>query len=401
MRLKREAIPRHESIRGGSAGDIEKVRVYLAERDIVHHAMALHGVRVYLADARPTRCHTSLAQEGMRDMKLYLVDGSKMAYPDLVRVQEAIPMKMYLADTSNGYNPGSASQGLKTYLADANPQRHVEPQHGVAGVAPSLRLRILLSYHYYKKLNLDEMFAKHFTYPYPEVFLDSGAFSAFTQNETIDLSAYCDYINRFKHLITTYSNLDVISSAKGTLANQKDMECEGLKPLPVFHVSEDWKYLEDYITHYTYIALGGMVPYLKRDKRKQLMSWLLRCFKMAQGRSVFHGFGCTSWDVVCAYPWYSVDSSSWGASFRYGQVPLFDQQNGKFVEARLGDHKTCYQFAHLFRALGFDPADFAERARNERKKNCAVAALSYLQSEQWLQRRHGPIIIPERNEVPA
>ena len=349
------------------------MRVYLAERDIQHHAMASHGVRVYLADARPTRCDTSLAQEGMQNVK------------------------MFPADTSNGCNPGAPRQGLKTYLADANPQRHVEPQHGVEDVAPMLRLRILLSYHYYKKLNLDEMFAKHFTKPYPEVFLDSGAFSAFTQGETIDINAYCDYIKQFKHLITTYSNLDVIGSASGTLTNQRKMEKQGLNPLPVFHTNEDWSYLEGYISDYSYIALGGMVPYLRRDKRKQLMSWLLRCFKMAKEKSVYHGFGCTSWDVVCAFPWYSVDSSSWGASFRYGQVPLFDMKLGKFVEAHLGDHAKCYKYATLFRELGFDPADFADRTRNERKKNCAIAALSYLRAEQWLQRRHGLISIPERS----
>ena len=43
------------------------------------------------------------------------------------------------------------------------------------------QLRILLSYHYFGKEDLDALLAKHFAEPYPEIFLDSGAFSAKTK----------------------------------------------------------------------------------------------------------------------------------------------------------------------------------------------------------------------------
>jgi hypothetical protein len=125
---------------------------------------------------------------------------------------------------------------------------------------------------------------------------------------------------------------------------------------------------------------------------------LLKAFKIAQGKSVYHGFGCTVWDVVRAFPWYSVDSSTWSAGFRFGKVFLFDNREGALVEANLGNHQRCYKYAHLFRSIGFDPADFAIRERNKREKNCAVAVLSYLRAEKWLERRHGLISIPERSE---
>ncbi len=288
-------------------------------------------------------------------------------------------MRIYLADSSTSLDTGLAAKS----------------------VSITYPWRILLSYHYYKNADLDAVFTKHFVKPYPEVFLDSGAFSAFTKGEIIDINTYCDFIKKFKHLITTYSNLDVIGSASGTLANQRKMEKQGLNPLPVFHTNEDWPYLEGYISDYSYIALGGMVPYLKPDKRNILMKWLLKAFRLAEGKSVYHGFGCTAWNVVCAFPWYSVDSSSWGAGFRFGKISLFDERNGRFVDAHLGDHKTCFKYAALFRSMGFNPADFADRKRNERAKNCAIAALSYIRAEQWLERRHGPITIPERNETPV
>lgn len=290
-------------------------------------------------------------------------------------------MKIYLADSSTCLDTGLIRQGL--------PSTH----------SPHLSLRILLSYHYFKNTSLTELLEKHFNPPYPEVFLDSGAFSAFSQNVMVDISSYCEYIHRYKHLIATYSNLDVIGSASGTLANQRRMEREGLHPLPVFHINEEWSFLQDYIEQYPYIALGGMVPYLNPGKRRILMQWLIKCFRLSEGRSVFHGFGCTVWNAISSFPWYSVDSSTWAAGFKYGKVFLFDSRQGKMIETNLGKHHRCYQFAHLFRAIGFDPADFAVRERNKREKNCAAAAISFLQAERWLERRHGPITIPERREV--
>lgn len=309
-------------------------------------------------------------------------------------------MRLYLADTSTSFDVALAEKGMpmKTYLADTSEGLNQSAPHsGLAGV--SAVSRILISYHYFKKTNLDTLFAKYFSKPYPEVFLDSGAFSAFTQGETIDIQAYCDYIKQYQHLFRLYSNLDVIGSVEGTFANQQKMERAGLKPLPVFHTGEDWKYLTLYLADYPYIALGGMVPYLAPARRKTLMVWLLRCFKMAQGKSVFHGFGCTVWEVVKALPWYSVDSSSWGTGFRYGRITLFDDRVGKFVHASLGNHKECYQYAAIFRSHGFDPGDFADRTKNTREKNCAIAAIAYRLAERWLERRHGIIEIPEREKA--
>ena len=260
-----------------------------------------------------------------------------------------------------------------------------------------IRLRILLSYHYYKDCDLDALFAKYFIPPYPDVFLDSGGFSAATQGVTIDMDAYIAYIKKYKHLFTTYANLDVIGDAKKTLRNHQIMESAGLTPIPVFHVGEDFSYLASYIESHPYIALGGMVPYM-RDSKGKLMPWLIKCFKMARGKSVFHGFGCTSWKVMKALPWYSVDSSSWGAGFRYGDVPIFDAKHGCFREIRLGNHQQCYQYADIVRSFGFNPGDFADRKRNDRSKICALSALSYIRAELWLRKRHGEVRIPTRED---
>lgn len=287
---------------------------------------------------------------------------------------------------------------MKIHIVDAMPLHLSYAKRG--GADPNgMKLRILLSYWYYKDTELDALFEKYFTQPYPDVFADSGGFSAMTQGAQIDVSEYAAWIKRYKHLFNTYANLDVIGDAGATLDNQHRLEDLGVEPIPVFHVNEDWTQLESYIEQYPYIALGGMVPYMRYTKK--IMPWIIKAFKLAGDKSVFHGFGATSWEVIKNLPWYSVDSSSWGAGFRFGQVPLFDESKGRFITAQLGDPVSCGKASKLFRSLGFDPLDFVDRSRNDRAKICAVSALSYMKAEQWLRERWGEIHIPKRNSEPV
>lgn len=286
--------------------------------------------------------------------------------------------------------------GPRVHLAERDPQHHGLPSRGVGD--RGLTLRILLSYHYYQKEDIEGLIERYFAGRAPDIFLDSGAYSAHTMGAEIHLAPYVAYIKRFAPLLSAYANLDVIGDAGATRDNQKRMEDMGLAPLPVFHFGEDFAALDWYLDHgYAYIALGGLVG----KPRGAVGKFLVECFKRAKGRAVFHGFGLTSWQLLKDFRWYSVDSSSWGQGFRFGQVPVFDRVAGLFREIKLGDPVTCYRWGHLVRELGFDPADFADRKRNDRAKVCAVSALSYMMAEQWLRRRWGPVEIPGRDAPPV
>ena len=155
-----------------------------------------------------------------------------------------------------------------------------------------------------------------------ELFIDSGAFSAFTQGVSINLDEYISFIKQYKDIITVYANLDVIGDAEGTLANQKRMEKAGLSPLPCFHYGEQIEFLKYYLGKYKYIALGGMVPISTKD----LGTWLDNlfanyiCDKDGMPRVKVHGFGLTSLKLMLRYPWYSVDSTSWVVTGRMGAI---------------------------------------------------------------------------------
>jgi len=255
-----------------------------------------------------------------------------------------------------------------------------------------MRLKILISYHYHKKAVLAEMLKKHFTEPYPEIFVDSGAFSAVTQGVKINIQEYARWLKSNMAHITTYANLDVIGNAEETWANQKTLEGEGLSPLPAFHTGEDWSYLERYIAEYPYVALGGLVPFSK-GRDAVYMAWVLKCFKMAKDKTVYHGFGVTNWEALKTFPWYSVDSTSWGKGFRWGQVPMWQSKSARFTFYQIGS-RDWYKCGDTLRVWGFEPDDFGKTENYKRENVCAIAALSYQMAEQYLQKRHGRIEIP-------
>lgn len=174
-----------------------------------------------------------------------------------------------------------------------------------------------------------------------DLFLDSGAFSAWSQGVEININDYINFIKEHKEVIDIYANLDVISgskignetSAKQTLENQKIMEKAGLSPLPTFHYGEPVKYLKHYLKNYDYIALGGMVPI----SNKQLVPWLddlfgnYICDKKGIPKVKIHGFGLTSLKLMLRYPWYSVDSTSWVVTGRMGSIMVPRYKSGKWI----------------------------------------------------------------------
>jgi hypothetical protein len=244
-------------------------------------------------------------------------------------------------------------------------------------------LRLLLSYYYFRTVDLDIFLPQAFGQTIPPLFIDSGAFSAATQQAPLLVAPYRDWLKRYAHWFTVMANLDVIGDAQATARHQAFLEDAGLSILPVFHAGEPWAVLERLLRSYSYIALGGMVPHM-RQWRQRLMPWLVRCFKLADHQATFHGFGCTTMEIMRALPWRSVDSSTWGAGFMFGEVPLFQWERGILQRFMVGTHPVHVWMLPWVRRLGFDPRDFLDRTRNTRGINSALAVLSYRLMSAWL-----------------
>lgn len=269
---------------------------------------------------------------------------------------------------------------MRIYLADANVDSFNTPG------LPIGQLSVLCSYHYYRTTDFNQMIAENFTVT-PNIFADSGAFSAATQGAHIDIHVYCQWLLKWKHLFAVYCNLDVIGDPIASQRNQEIMEGYGLTPLPVFHAGSDIKHFKALVERYDYIALGGLVPYLRFTER--VMPLLASCFRITGDRVKLHGLGVTNWKVLTSFRWHTVDSSAWGKGFRFGRVPLFVERDKRFVEVNLGDRKQAYKYAGDLRALGIEPEQIGDREKNTRKINAYVAAASYKMAERYLTRLYG------------
>lgn len=173
---------------------------------------------------------------------------------------------------------------------------------------------ILLSYHYYKN---KQTMIKQLLKDNVDVFIDSGAFSAYTLNKPIDIHEYCKFI--IDTGVITYAVLDVIGDAEATYKNVKFMEDEyGLNPIPVFHMGGSINEL-DRLLEYNYIALGGLVS------SSNIMNHCDKCWEyILKNKSDLkvHGFGLTNIKMLKRYPWYSVDSSSFQSCKRFGRQQI-------------------------------------------------------------------------------
>ena len=172
---------------------------------------------------------------------------------------------------------------------------------------------------------------------YPvELVLDSGAYSCWKRQETLDLNKYIEFIEKWREYIFYPVNLDVIpgsfgrvpsdavveASAKQGWENLQTMRAAGIDAMPVFHQGEQRYWLEKMIGEgYDYI---GISPANDRTT-KQKSVWLDEIFGYLCGKKGYpairtHGFGVTSLPLLFRYPWFSADSATWFLIGAYGGI---------------------------------------------------------------------------------
>jgi hypothetical protein len=171
-----------------------------------------------------------------------------------------------------------------------------------------------------------------------KILLDSGAFSIFTGASNHNVEKYAQYLLVNKNRCELYANLDVIGNANKTMQNQLFLERAGLEPLPTFHYGSDYTLLEQMVKKYNYIGLGGLVP-LAAHRSPRLRNHLTKSFSIIKNKSRVHGWGMTGPDILCSYPFYSVDSTSWltgrsfGTLFECSGINLIKKKGSKEAAA--------------------------------------------------------------------
>ena len=261
---------------------------------------------------------------------------------------------------------------------------------------------VLESYHYFNKPEQ----AQRLRIAGERVFLDSGAFSAWSMGVKIDLPKYCRFILDNQDCFTVASVLDVIGSAEGTYYNQKEMERLGTRPIPCWHWGEPIEYGQYYANNYEYMALGGFGV----TNRQGIRDWLdmvwekVLCDGAGRARCKVHGFAMTAVPLMARYPWYSVDSSSWVQVSSVGKIMHPDHDvivlGRKNSERKVeGQHFDTFSpivqqrlIAH-FRELGYDLEELKDSYLSRRN----YCIWSYME----MARRINANLVPFINEQPG
>lgn len=192
----------------------------------------------------------------------------------------------------------------------------------------------------------------HLLEPEDRVIIDSGAFSAWTKKQKIDLDEYIKCCKQLKKDLPckelTFINLDKIPGEFGKKpttrdieesaligwANYEKMQKSGLKVMHIFHQHEDFKWLKKLAKSSDYI---GVSPANDLSIKKR-MAWLAKVFKYLGATKKTHCFGLVAINVIKKIPFYSGDSTSWNTPARYGQIQVyknFKTQTGSYRNPRV------------------------------------------------------------------
>ncbi len=170
-----------------------------------------------------------------------------------------------------------------------------------------------------------------------ELFLDSGAYSAWTKGVTVDLEKYAAFILANKGAFAVVANLDVIPGGPGRIPSSAEIEkaaeegwenwltltkmlCPaGIVPLHTYHRGENIRWLKRLMGEADYFGIGGLALKIGTSAKRAYLDEIMPLLTDEAGWPIrkLHGFGLTSLSMMRRYPWWSVDSSSWSYG-RYG-----------------------------------------------------------------------------------
>jgi len=262
--------------------------------------------------------------------------------------------------------------------------------------AKQKEIGFLYSYFHYKDFDLRKM-VKTSSYK-SSVFVDSGGFTASYKNIDIPVKEYAKYIRKFSDVIDLYANIDEIGNQRLTLQNQLKMEALGLRPLPIIHCGTDPEEINRYFKHgYKYMCLGGLVPHtarmvpaIRNGRRDPALDWVGECHVIAKDLGVkLHGFGCTTWDIVEAFPWASTDSASWAAGYMWGALMFWDLKHHTWRLVRARDPRIM-KYGYTIRPYGIKPTSFIRDSPDQRGDMLQISVWSWLAAQRWeIARRNG------------
>ena len=224
-----------------------------------------------------------------------------------------------------------------------------------------------------------------------KLFIDSGAYSAYTKQKVVDVDDYISYINSITDKVTIFAQLDKIpgefrkpktkeqrlEAPKLSWENylyMKDKVKEPDKLIPIFHQGEDYKWLENMLEYKNedgkHIPYIGISPAVDLPGIEQFLDTSFDIIANSSNPNVkTHAFGMTQLDLLEQYPYTSADSTSWvlcaamgGVNTPWGVIRV--SERAKFESDYIGNQpKEAYDnFCAYIKELGFTFEEIANSA---------------------------------------
>jgi queuine/archaeosine tRNA-ribosyltransferase len=222
---------------------------------------------------------------------------------------------------------------------------------------------ILISYLEQRKI--ETLIEKNI--PNISLFVDSGAFSAFTRNKKIDIDNYIEFLNTHHTKLDLYASLDVIpnydslesvrQSSIDTFNNfiyMRERLIDKNKCVVTFHFGEDYSMLkkilnyEDKYGKISYLALGGLARAVAEDR----FVFIEKCYEIIKECHrediKIHLFGVTDMSICERFGANSVDSTTWVRAASFGEICT---DAGRLVvsENRINDDKHLLHKSELIK----------------------------------------------------
>lgn len=180
-----------------------------------------------------------------------------------------------------------------------------------------------------KKNNVDSILQSAFYLDYKKkpnemnfkyALLDSGGFTAIIKNMPIDLKQYIEFINKYE--VKLAITLDVPDFNKTIENTYLLKQYTDAKILPVYHDTDfidknKRNVIEKYLGDFDYICIAGLNRKLLKNNEKLMMGNYV--FSMTKNKIKVHGLAITNQKYNEAWPFYSIDSTTWLSPSIYGR----------------------------------------------------------------------------------
>lgn len=190
-----------------------------------------------------------------------------------------------------------------------------------------------------------------------KLFVDSGAYTAYTKGISVDADDYIEYLNSLTDSLTIFAQLDKIPGMFNRPKTKQEMYeapikswenylymrsrlKEPKKLLPIFHQGEDFKHLINMLEwtdekgeHIPYI---GVSPAFDLPGLENFLDMSFDIIRNSSNPNVkTHAFGMTRLDILEKYPYTSADSTSWKLCAAMGSIytpwgTIYVSERGKY-----------------------------------------------------------------------